>query len=96
MPTPRKNRLEENSCSVWTRRVSWVGSCSSSLMTPLPAWTRVVTARIEDTTSSDSYPPLTSGMKILVTLLFLSRMHDVSLISLGENTPRPKREPYLF
>ena len=35
MPTPRKNRLEENSCSVWTRRVSRTGSCSSNLMTPL-------------------------------------------------------------
>src|SRR5438094_10136028 len=40
VPTPRKSRLEENACSVWTRRVSRAGSCSSSLITPLPAWTR--------------------------------------------------------
>ena len=56
-------------------------------MTPLPARTRVVTARIEDTTSRDSNPLLISGMKTLVTLLFLSRRVDVSLISLGENIP---------
>ena len=56
-------------------------------MTPLPARTRVVTARIEDTTSRDSNPLLISGMKIRVTLLFLSRTVEISPISLGENTP---------
>src|SRR5881296_3831267 len=72
VPTPRKNRLEENAWSVQIRQVRSAGSCSSNLMTPLPAWTRVVRESIEETTSRDSYPLLTSGMKILATLVFLS------------------------
>ena len=65
---------------VWTLRISDIASCSNSLITPLPAWMRLVMAKIEDTISNDSYEFLPSGMKMWESSL-RSRSVAASLIS---------------
>ena len=93
VPTPRMKRFDENAWMVWTLRVSSIGSCSSNLITPLPAWTFFVRARIDAAISRDSYQILWSGTKTSEISWDVSKITAVSLISCGENTPGRSANP---